>query len=144
MATARILVAEDEQSIAETLKFRLEQYGYSVLGPVASGEEAVRKTDEEMPDLVLMDIRLKGGMDGIEAALIIKERFQIPVIYLTAHSDDTTIGRAQQTSPYGYLIKPFRDRELGVTVEIALHRRQLERRLEDSEEQLRAAQKLEA
>src|SRR5262245_7300236 len=144
MATARILVAEDEQSIAEALKFRLEQYGYSVVGTVVSGEEAVHKTDEVMPDLVLMDIRLKGGMDGIEAARIIKQRFQIPIVYLTAHSDDATIGRAQTTSPYGYLIKPFRDRELSVTVEIALHRRQLEQRLQDSEEQLRAAQKLEA
>ena len=144
MASARILVAEDEQSIAEALKFRLEQYGYSVVGPVASGDAAVQMAGEEMPDLVLMDIRLKGGMDGIEAAQIIQQRFQIPIVYLTAHSDDATIGRAQQTSPYGYMIKPFRDQELGVTVEIALHRRQLEKRLPDSEDQLRAAQRLEA
>jgi signal transduction histidine kinase len=144
MATARILVAEDEHSIAEALKFCLEQCGYSVVGPVASGEDAVHMAGEEMPDLVLMDIRLNGGMDGIEAAKIIQQRFQIPIVYLTAHADDATIGRAQQTSPYGYLIKPFRDRELGVTVEIALQRRQLEQRLQDSEDQLRTAQKLEA
>ena len=144
MASARILVAEDEEPIAEALKFRLELYGYSVVGPVVSGEEAIRQAGEERPDLVLMDIRLKGEMDGIEAAQIIHERFQIPVVYLTGHSDDATLGRAQRTSPYGYLIKPFRDRELSVTVEIALHRRQLERRLQDSEDQLRAAQKLEA
>jgi hypothetical protein len=134
MLCARILVAEDESLIAEELQDRLERMGHTVVSVVSSGEEAVRSVDESHPELVLMDIRLKGEMDGIEAAARIQENADTPVIYLTAHSDDATIERAKMTAPFAYLLKPFEERDLRISIELALHKGEMERQLRKSEQ----------
>ena len=134
MTGTRILVAEDESLIAEALRNTLEKMGLIVTGVVASGEDAIARAEETSPDLVLMDIRLRGNLDGIEAAGTIHDRFDIPVIYLTAHSDDATVNRAKRTGPFGYLLKPFSGRELRVTVEMALQKHAMQLRLRESEE----------
>lgn len=118
----QILVVEDEKIIALNLKESLESLGYSVVAIVASGEAAVTTATEYRPDLVLMDIRLKGKMDGIYAAQIIWENLSIPVIYVTGHSDYSTLKRAKITAPFGYILKPVKERELSVTIEMALQR----------------------
>lgn len=125
----QILVVEDEKIIALNLKENLESLGYSVVGITASGEQAIAKATELRPDLVLMDIRLKGNMDGIEAAQQIWERLQIPVIYLTGHSDESTLARAKITAPFGYILKPVKERELSVAISIALQRYEREQLL---------------
>ena len=117
-----ILVVEDETIVAMEIKDRLERLGYSVVDTVSSGEEAVKRAKEKYPDLVLMDIRLKGDMDGIEAAEEISARFDIPVVYLTALGDQNTLQRAELTKHYGYVGKPFDERELQAAIEAALHR----------------------
>lgn len=122
MANAKILVVEDERIVAKDIVKSLQRLGYVVLASVSSGEEAIKKVSEIQPDLVLMDIMLKGGMDGIEAADKIKASFDIPVIYLTAYADESTIQRAKLTDPFGYILKPFEERDLHATIEIALRR----------------------
>ena len=124
MVPAKILVVEDEGIVAEEIRSRLKNKGYTVSGIVHTGEAAIQKVKEVHPDLVLMDIRLKGEMDGIEAARKIQERFDVPVVYLTAHADDNTLQRAKITHPFGYVIKPFEETELHVAIEIALTRNQ--------------------
>lgn len=118
----KILVVEDETIMARDLQSKLESLGYSVSAVIPSGEEAVEKTGELMPDLVLMDIALEGDMDGIEAADLIKNRFNIPVIYLTAYADDDILERAKITEPFGYMIKPFGERGLHSTIEMAIYK----------------------
>jgi CheY-like chemotaxis protein len=121
---AKILLAEDENIVALDIKSRLIGLGYAVPAVVSSGEDAIRKTAETRPDLVLMDIKLKGEMDGIETAAQIKARFGIPVIYLTAYVDNDTMQRAKQTEPLGYVTKPYEEEDLGRSIEMALaHRR---------------------
>lgn len=122
MAQKRILIVEDEVIVAMTLEAVLQKLGYHVAGSVTNGPDAIRMAGEEMPDLVLMDIRLDGPMDGIEAATQISARYCIPVVYLTAHSDQSTLSRAIHTQPYGYLLKPFRERDLYTTIEMAFHK----------------------
>jgi len=129
----QILVVEDELILAEDIKNTLTALGYSVPDIVVSGEEAVRQTDKLRPDLVLMDIRLHGKMDGITAAEQIQVSFNIPVIYLTAFSDNATLQRAKITEPFGYVVKPAETRDLHVAVEMALCRHRLETRLKESE-----------
>ncbi|MBI4965127.1 MAG: PAS domain S-box protein [Desulfomonile tiedjei] len=136
MAKARILVVEDEGIIAEDLQMSLRDHGYNVFAVVTTGEEAVRIAGESRPDLVIMDVVLHGEMDGIEAANRIRSRLGVPVIYLTAYADDKMIERAKITEPFGYLIKPFRDRELYSTIELALFKHQLDTRLRESQEWL--------
>jgi CheY-like chemotaxis protein len=120
MAKAQILVVEDESIVAEDIRMCLQKWGYSVPAVVYSGKEAVKKAGENKPDLVLMDIRLQGEMNGIEAAEEIRECFNIPVVYLTAYKDGRMLKQAKITEPYGYVIKPFEDIELQTTVERAL------------------------
>jgi CheY-like chemotaxis protein len=120
VAQAKILLAEDENIVALDIKSRLISLGYAVLAVVSSGEDAIRKAAETRPDLVLMDIKLKGEMDGIEAAAQIKARFDIPVIYLTAYVDKDTMERARQTDPLGYVTKPYEEEDLTRTIEMAL------------------------
>ncbi len=127
MDKAKILVVEDENVVALELKKRLKRLGYDVPSVAASGKEAINKTEGFLPDIVIMDIRLKGEMDGIEAAQVIRERFDIPVIYLTAHSDDETVKRAKQTEPYGYILKPFEEDDLRTAIEITLYKHQKDR-----------------
>jgi signal transduction histidine kinase/DNA-binding NarL/FixJ family response regulator len=117
-----VLIVEDESIVALDLKQRLQTLGYEVVAVVASGEEAIEQVASTQPDLVLMDIKLKGQMDGVEAAEVIRTRFDLPVIFLTAYADKETLDRAKQTRPYGYLVKPFEDRDLRTTVEIALYK----------------------
>ncbi|MBD1848703.1 ATP-binding protein [Leptolyngbya sp. FACHB-711] len=123
MANERILVVEDERVVARDIEKRLKKLGYSVPASVASGEEAVEKVAELRPELVLMDVRLKGQMDGIEAAEQIRADFDTPVIYLTAYADEATLQRAKVTDPFGYIVKPFDERDLHVAVEVALRRK---------------------
>ena len=138
MAKARILVVEDDNIIVMELEDRLQRLGYTVCATMASGEEALEKAEEMHPDLVLMDIRLKGAMDGIEAAAAIRARFDIPAVYVTAYADKDTLQRAKITEPYGYIIKPFEERELHIAVEMALYKHNMERKLRESEQWLSA------
>ena len=137
MAAKHILVVEDETIVAEDIKNRLEKLGYSVTFVVSSGDEAVEKASESHPDLVLMDIRLEGKMDGIKAARIIHNRFNIPVVYLTAYADDKTLQRAKITEPYGYIIKPYTDRELKSNIEISLYKHKMENKLRNTKDHLK-------
>ncbi|MFH1434732.1 MAG: response regulator, partial [Pseudomonadota bacterium] len=126
MAEAKILVVEDDAVVAKDICGSLENLGYGVPALVSSGEDAVAKAGELRPDLVLMDIRLKKGMDGIEAAETIRSSCNIPIVYLTAYSDDDTLRRAKATQPYGYILKPFEERELHTIIEIALFKHRME------------------
>jgi len=133
VASARILVVEDEGIVAEEIRSRLKRLRYEVAAVASSGEEAIKKAEETRPDLVLMDIRLRGGMDGVEAAEEIRARFDIPVVYVTAYADEATLRRAKTTGPYGYILKPFEDKELRTSIEVALYKHNIERRLRESE-----------
>nr|WP_290226996.1 ATP-binding protein [Trichocoleus desertorum] len=124
--SAKILIVEDEKIISFDIKKSLEDSGYIVPAIASSGEQAIEKIPEFKPDLVLMDIILKGDLDGVEAAEIIRDRFDIPVVYLTAHADENTLKRAKISDPFGYILKPFEDRELITTIEIALSRHRAE------------------
>lgn len=137
-AETRILIVEDEGVIALELQDRLTGLGYAVIGPVVSGLEAIECAGEEHPDVVLMDIILAGHMDGIEASEIIKNSFDIPVIFLTAHTDERTLQRAKATQPFGYILKPFNERELQVSIEMALYKHQKEKTAREREEWLSA------
>jgi two-component system, response regulator PdtaR len=116
----KILVVEDDSIISLTIQGRLKTFGYDVVGKATTGEDAIKKVKELQPDLVLMDIHLKGPMDGIQAAETIYGFYNIPVIYLTAFSDEKTLERAQKTSPFGYIVKPFSDDSLRTTIKMAL------------------------
>ena len=134
----RILVVEDERIVARDLAGALTDLGYVVPATVATGEEAIERARDLRPDVVLMDIRLPGAIDGIQAAASIREECRIPVIYLTAHSDDETLRRAMQTEPLGYLVKPFSAPQLRCAIEIALHRREINARLRERQQWLAA------
>ncbi|MBI5680661.1 MAG: PAS domain S-box protein [Methanobacterium sp.] len=136
MANNIILLVEDESIEAMDIKRTLELYGYKVPYVASNGEEAVRKALEIMPDLILMDIVLKGEIDGIEAASKIKE-LNIPVIYLTAHSEDSTIQRAFVTEPYAYILKPFDAKELKFAVELAIYKHESNKKISESEKSYR-------
>jgi DNA-binding NtrC family response regulator len=138
MSKATILIVEDEAIIAKDLSEQLTRLGYEVLGITATGEEAVVLARERRPDVVLMDIRLKGPMDGIRAAGAIGRDGKAPVIYLTAHSDSATLQRAKLTGPVGYILKPFEERELETQIEIALYKHKLDRELRQSNVELQA------
>jgi PAS domain S-box-containing protein len=129
----RILVVEDESIVSRDLEGRLKALGFAVAGAVSTGEEAVARAVRDRPDLVLMDIRLKGRMDGIEAAEKIKAQADVPVVYLTAYADDATLARAKVTEPFGYILKPFEDRELHIAIDMALYKHRTDRRLRESE-----------
>lgn len=135
----QVLVVEDEVIVADDLRKRLIRMGYNVPVAVSSGKEAIEKANENLPDLVLMDIVLHGDMDGIEAAEKIHSNLDIPVVYLTAYADEKTLQRARITEPYGYIIKPFKERELQINLEIALYKYDMEKRLKASEQWLSAA-----
>lgn len=129
MKGTRILVVEDEQIVAEDLKMTLEVLGYQVIGIVRSGEKAVEMAKTENPDLILMDIMLEGEMDGISAASQIRANRDIPVIYVTAFADSTLLERAKQTEPYGYIVKPFNEREVQSNIEIAIFKHRMEQEI---------------
>lgn len=133
MGKAQILVVEDEGIVAIDIQNQLKSLGYSVPVVVSSGEQALKRAEKSPPDLVLMDIRLKGEMDGIETAKQIRDHLDIPVVYLTAYADDNTLDRAKLTESYGYLIKPFEEKELYITIEMAMFKHNMEKRLKESE-----------
>ncbi|MCZ7401196.1 MAG: response regulator [Candidatus Methanoperedens sp.] len=133
----QILVVEDEIITAMDIQNRLINLGYNVPAIVCKGEEAIIKVKENKPDLVLMDINLNSEMDGIEAALKINSFSDIPIIYLTAYSDEKTLTRAKITEPYGYIEKPFKDRELHINLEIAFYKYTMEKKLKESYEIIR-------
>ncbi len=137
MDKTTILIVEDEMIVAADLAGKLTQLGYEVIGTAASGEEAVEMASRFAPGLVMMDIRLKGAMDGIQASEAIRGRIDVPVIYLTAHSDSTTIARAKLTDPFGYILKPFEERELAKTIEMALYKHHSDRQIREQREWLR-------
>lgn len=136
MAT-RVMIVEDERIVAFNLRQRLLKLGYEVPAVVASGAQALKGVDEDVPDIVLMDINIEGDIDGIQTA----ERFgdtSPPVIYLTAHSEESTLARARSTKPYGYLIKPFSERELHATIQMALQRWDVEKALRAAKKEIEA------
>ena len=119
----RALIIEDETLIAEELKERLSHLGFSIIAAVDTADEGIAIATREHPDLVLMDIRLKGEKDGVQAAKEIHEQVDVPIVYLTAHSDRLTVERVQATEYDGFLLKPFQRRELQSTIEVAMQRR---------------------
>lgn len=127
----KILVVEDERIIACDIKYCLESFGYVVPGVIAYGEKAIIQTEEVKPDLILMDVILKGEMNGIQAAEIIINSFNIPIVFLTAHSDESTLIKAKATQPFGYVLKPFEETQLITTIEIALSKHQQETLMRD-------------
>jgi DNA-binding response OmpR family regulator len=122
-AEPRVLIVEDEALIAEELRERLSHLGFTVIAAVSSGEEAVQIATKECPDLVLMDIRLSGDKDGVQAAREIREQVSVAIVYLTAHSDLRTVERVKRTEHEGFILKPFLRKELQSTIEVALRRR---------------------
>jgi len=133
MQKAKILIVEDERIVASDLSNRIERLGYSVVGMASTGEEAIETASSTQPDLVLMDITLQGKIDGVEASDQIRRLYEIPVVYVTAHSDEHTLQRAKITEPFGYVLKPFEERELRTTMEMALYKSSTDRRLRDNE-----------
>src|ERR1700691_2029655 len=133
---ARILIVEDERVTAEDLRDTLTDLGYSVTAAVSSAADAIVQAEENPPDIALMDICIQGEMDGTAAALVLRERFNIPVIYLTAHADGPTVFRAKDAGPLGYITKPFQEAALHASIEIALYRHREELKADEKEELL--------
>jgi PAS domain S-box-containing protein len=137
MTACKILVVEDDKAIARYVQETLNRLGYDVVGTTATGEEAIKRAGEMRPGLVLMDITLAGILDGIQAAEQISRVYDIPIVYMTAHTDERTMRRGKGPS-YGYVYKPIRDRELHAAIEVALDRHSLESRLRESQRWLSA------
>jgi PAS domain S-box-containing protein len=131
-----IMIVEDEELVAADIQMSVEKMGYAVCATASSGTEAIQKAESARPDLVLMDIVLKGSMDGIEAATQIKELYHIPIVYLTAFGDDAVIQLAKVAEPSGYITKPFADRELHIAIEISIYKQQAEARIKRTEQWL--------
>ena len=137
LSVTSVLIVEDEGIVAEDLACKIRQFGYDVIGTTGTGEEAVELARQQRPDLVLMDIRLAGAMDGIEAAQQIHLENNLPILFLTAHSDTATSLRAQEANATGYILKPFDDRDLRIQIEMTLHKFRAEKKLRESEERYR-------
>ena len=135
----KIIVVDDEVVIALGLQERLTTMGYEVIDIAHTGEEAVEKARNLRPDLMLLDIMIPGKLDGIQVAETVKSELDIPVIFITAFSEDQIIDRAKQAEPYGYIIKPFQDRELKAAIEVALYKKEMEQRLCEAEVHLQKA-----
>lgn len=136
--STKVMIVEDERIVAFNLRQRLLKLGYEVPAVVASGAQALKGFDENSPDIVLMDINIEGDMDGIQTAERLNHASLVPVIYLTAHSEETTLARARSTKPYGYLIKPFSERELHATIQMALQRWETEQALRVAKQEIEA------
>src|SRR5713226_3524983 len=137
--SARILIVEDERITAEDLRDILTDLGYTVTASVSNGVDAIARAEETEPDLALMDIRIKGSMDGTETARILRERFNVPVVYLTAHADTATVARAKLAEPLGYITKPFQEAELHASIEIALHKHRADLKSQEKQQLLVSA-----
>ena len=138
MQDTRVLIVEDEGIVARDIQSSLKALDYTVVGIASSGSEAVQTASETRPSLVLMDIRLKGEMNGMQAAEQIRARLDIPIVYLTAYADRETLARAKLTGPFGYVLKPFEERELQATIEMALYKHDMDKKLRESERWLAA------
>ncbi|MCD6117801.1 PAS domain S-box protein [bacterium] len=128
-----ILVVEDERVVAEDIQRSLEQMGYSVPAVSASGEDAIKKVEQYHPNLILMDIVIRGDMNGIETAEKIVSKYDVPIVYLTAYADKKTLEEAKQTGPFGYILKPFNSRELKSTIEMAIYKHGMDQKLRENE-----------
>jgi len=137
MHKAKILIVEDDAVIATRLEERLGLLGYEACGMAHSGEEAVDIAGRLRPEVILMDIVMPGRLDGIDAAEAIKSDLDIPVVFLTAYADDEYIRRAKMAEPYGYIVKPFHETEVKAAIEIALYKKDMEQRLQESEKKYR-------
>ena len=126
MSNARILIVEDEGIIAADIEDRLRRLGYKIIGWASTGPEALNYTVTSKPDLILMDIMLKDSVDGIETAGQIRQKFDIPIIYLTAYADEAILDRAKITEPFAYLLKPFSERELRANIEMTLYKHKMD------------------
>jgi DNA-binding response OmpR family regulator len=138
MNKTRILIVEDDTMLVKSLERKLKAMGYDVPTVASSGEEAVSKAAELRPDLVLMDIRLEGKIDGIEATKRIHALADIPVIYLTAYGDEETLNRAKVTEPFGYILKPFNEKELLIAIETSLYKHHIQRKAKEREQALKS------
>lgn len=134
-----ILIVEDEALIAMELHDRLTRLGYKVTGTAARGERALEQLAGNVPDVVLMDINLAGQLNGIETAARLRETHDLPVVFLTAYSDDELLQKAGETQPSGFLVKPFEERELHATIQVALYKHAAEKRLRETNRQLQEA-----
>ncbi|MFO7713717.1 response regulator [Desulfosarcina sp.] len=132
-----ILIVEDESVVAADLEIKLKHIGFAVAGIASQGQEALDMARTRNPQLILMDIQLKGPLDGIETAKAVQERLDVPVVYLTAHSDQATLSRAKLTGPFGYILKPFDEHDLKIQIELALFKHRAERQLRQQRELLR-------
>lgn len=139
MEKKKILIVEDEGIVALQIKDSLEEMGHAVADIYSSGEEALENIGVLCPDLVLMDIKLRGEMDGIETAGRIRRQYNLPVIYLTAHSETSTLGMAKLTEPYGYVLKPFNVQELQIAIELAVHKHRIDTEKEKLTNELKDA-----
>jgi len=137
MSKATVLIVENEAIVAADLAGKLVRLGYEVAGEAARGEEAVALACRLRPNLVLMDISLPGPVDGIAATEAIRRQHDVPVIYLTAHADSATLARAKLTDPFGYILKPFEERELATQIELALYKHQADQQIRQQREWLR-------
>ena len=126
MSKLNVLIVEDESIVAKDIQHSLKKLGYNVLGICSTGEDAIKSVEELTPDLVLMDIMLKGAMNGIEAAAHIRETNNIPVIFLTAYADENTLSKAKVSEPFGYIIKPFKEIDLHTAIEMAVYKHEKE------------------
>jgi CheY-like chemotaxis protein len=136
---SRILVVEDEAIVSADIQDRLQALGYEVVGSADTGADAIKQAAELKPDLILMDIMLKGDMMGTEAASRIRSQLHLPIIYLTANSNDETFLKARDTEPFGFILKPFEEATMRVNIEIALYKHRMEREREELIRQLQAA-----
>lgn len=126
MAQTNVLVVEDESIVSKDIQHSLKKLGYHVVGAASTGEQAVELAREHVPDIILMDIMLKGEMSGIDAAEAIRKEANIPVIFLTAYADESTLAKAKVTQPYGYIIKPFKEIDIHTSIEMALYKHKKE------------------
>lgn len=122
MSKINVLVVEDESIVSKDIQYSLKKLGYNVVGAAATGEKAIELAGEKRPDIILMDIMLKGDVTGIEASAEIKEKYNIPIIFLTAYADENTLSKAKVTEPYAYIIKPFKEIDLHTSIEMALYK----------------------
>tara|TARA_R110002072_G_scaffold84678_6_gene191982 strand:- start:7308 stop:7991 length:684 start_codon:yes stop_codon:yes gene_type:complete len=139
MNSERVLIVEDENVVALDLTRRLKKLGYCVIGMASNAKRALSLVDKHAPDLVLMDIHIQGHTDGIEIARILYDKYQIPVIFLTAYSEEATLNRAKESKPYGYLLKPYSERELHAGIQVALEKSRADRKLRDTKVHLQLA-----
>lgn len=137
--TTRILIIEDEAIVAADLEDHLIRLGYSVVGTANSGEEALKLAAEHKPDLVLSDIMIQGDMDGTQTAVYLRKDYNIPVVFLTAYSSDSVVQKAKVSGPFGYILKPFEERELQIAIEMGIYKHRMEQEREQLVQELQEA-----